>query len=447
MTARWLRHTGLPFGVVLLCLGLLVFGLVRLAGIEKTMRLSLEVNMLWVVGQAEIEVLRLDAMLARLGPADPDVAERFDLLASRLGLLNDGPQQRYLQEIGLAEALKAPVAAVLALDPGAAALTEARAAKLALALEDLREDLHRAANRSMIYEWQEISDRLATYRSAVLQVILSIGLGLATAAYLGWRLVRDQRAVLRAEELRLRSALLEQDLHQERLQGAYWRDFAAVISHQFRTPLAVIDSAAQRILRRQDTIPPDEQSARLETIRNTVTDLSRLVDVALLSGQIDNDLKAADCARHDLVAPLRRLMQDLGTRHPGRSLRLEAADETIYAWFDPGLTLHAVMNLLENALRHSAKEVVLRIFFDAGRIGCAVADQGPGISEEDLAHIFDRFRRGSRPTGDGCGIGLWTARRLAELQGGAISVTSTPGKGSVFTLWLAERAPETEAVA
>lgn len=441
MTPKRRLHTGLPFGIVLLSLGLLIFGLVRLTTIEKSMRLSLEVNMLWVVGQAEIELLRLDALLARLPPSDPAIAERFDLLASRLHLLEDGPQLRYLEDIGQAQAVAAPSAAVLAFDPNRAPLTEARAAELAQALETLREPLHRSATRAMMFEWEGVSERIETYRGAVTQVILSLALGLAVASYLGWRLVRDQRELLRAEELRLNAVRLEQDLREERAQGAYWRDFAAVVSHQFRTPLAVIDSAAQRIMRRQGTITPTEQSTRLETIRNTVSDLTRLVDAALLSGQIDNDQKVADCARHDLVAPLRLLLRDLGARHPGRSLRLEAQRDPLEAWFDPGLTLHVVMNLLENALRHSSEAVVLRIFEDGGRVACAVVDQGPGIAPGDLEQIFDRFRRGAHAGGDGSGLGLWTARRLAQLQGGAIEVESQLGQGSVFTLWLGARAP------
>ena len=444
MSPRWLRHIALPVAVVLLCLGLLVFGLVRLSAIEKTMRVSLASNMLWVMTQTEVEVLRLDATLARSLPGDPAISTRFDLLASRLDLIGEGPQARYLEDLGLAATLKAQADAVLAFDPRAAMLSAERIGALSDALFALRQSLHKAANRSMVAEWEELSLRLESYRGAVAQVISSLVLGLAVASFLGWRLVRDQRNLLRAEEVRLRSVRLEQELQQERTQGAYWRDFAAVVSHQFRTPLAVIDSAAQRILRRQGTMAREEQAQRLETIRGTVADLSRLVDAALLSGQIDNETRCADCARQDVVAPLRLLMRDLALRHPGRSLRIEAAVEPLRAWCDPGLVVHIVMNLLENALRHSSGAVVLRLFERGERVACAVVDLGPGIAAEEVSHIFERFRRGSSPGGDGSGIGLWTARRLAELQGGTLEVESWPGRGSVFTLWLSARAPVEE---
>ncbi|MFP1644950.1 sensor histidine kinase [Pontitalea aquivivens] len=441
MITRRLRQIGLPVAIVVACLGALAFGLMRLAEIERTMRIKQSANMLWVISQAEAETLRLDAALAR-NPADaPVIGTRFDLLASRLTLIAEGPQLRALDRIGLSGPLMDQRARVLALDPRAAPMTPERALRLAGALEQLRQVLRRAGNRTMVADWGELSRRLELYRGAVAQVIVSLVLGIGFAAYLGWRLVADQRALLRAEELRLRAIRLERDLDQERTQAAYWRDFAAVVSHQFRTPLAVIDSAAQRMLRGQPTPGDTGHRARLATIRRTVADLSRLVEAALIAGQIDNDLKQPRCARHDVVAPLRALIADLQARHPGRSLRLDAAAEPMLAWCDPGLMQHTVMNLLENALRHCAGPVVVRLFQRDDRIACAIVDTGPGIAPADLGRIFDRFRRGPASGVEGSGLGLWTARRLAELQGGTVEVESWPGRGSVFTLWLAAMAP------
>nr|WP_255697107.1 HAMP domain-containing sensor histidine kinase [Sinirhodobacter sp. WL0062] len=333
----------------------------------------------------------MDAALARNLTGAPAIGSRFDLLASRLDLLGEGPQARYLEDLGLADALTAQSAAVLAFDPHASVLTGERIGQLSDALTALRQSLHKAANRAMVAEWEELSLRLESYRGAVEQVILSLVLGLAVASFLGWRLVRDQRNLLRAEEVRLRSVRLEQELQQERAPGAYWRDFAAVVSHQLRTPLAVIDSSAQRILRRQGAITPDEQAQRLETIRSTVFDLSRLVDAALLSGQIDNEIRSADCARHDLVAPSRLLLRDLEVRHPDRALRIEAAEVPLRAWCDTGLVVHIVMNLLEDALRHSSGAVDLRLFKRGERVGCAVVDQGPGGRRRGTAAYFRAF--------------------------------------------------------
>lgn len=442
MTAQTLRRVGLPAAIVLLCLGLLAFGLIRLSAVEKTMRINQAANMLWVISQAEIEVLRLDAALARRDGAETGTfSTRFDLLESRLLLLIEGPQLRYLQRIGVDQPILEHRAQISALDPRGASLAPERANLLAGELDALRGVLHRAANLSMVTEWEDLSTRLESYRGAVLQVILSLTFGIAVASYLGWRLVADQRDLLRAETDRLRAVRLEQDLVQERVQGAYWRDFAAIVSHQFRTPLAIIDSGAQRILRGNKAPIAPPYRDKLETIRNTVADLSRLVEAALLAGQLENGIKQSHCARHDIVPPLRLLIADLRMRYPGREIAIETASEAIRAWCDHGLTSHAVMNLVENALRHSAGPVVLRLFETGDWVACAVVDAGPGIPPEDMARIFDRFSRGRGLDTSGSGLGLWIARKLAELQGGALVVESWPKVGSVFTLWLRAQAP------
>lgn len=437
-----MRRVGVPAAIVLSCLGLLAFGMIRLSAIEKTMRINEAANMLWVISQTEIEVLRLDATIARSdGGGSGDVSTRFDLLASRLLLLTEGPQLRYLERIGVDQPILEVSAKISAMDPQGTPLPTKVVNTLVGELDVLRSVLHRAANLSMVTEWEDMSARLKSYRGAVLQVILSLAFGIALAAILGWRLVADQRALLRVEEDRLRAVRLEQDLEKERIQGAYWRDFAAIVSHQFRTPLAIIDSGAQRIMRGKDTLLSPPHRERLETIRNTVADLSRLVEATLLAGQLENGIKKSQCAYADIAAPLQHLVSDLLARHQGREIALETTSARLRAWCDPGLTSHAVMNLLENALRHSAGPIVLRLFETGDRVACAVVDAGPGISPEEMTHIFDRFRRGSGKDATGSGLGLWTARKLAELQGGTLEVESWPRKGSVFTLWLRAQAP------
>lgn len=282
-----MRRVGVPAAIVLSCLGLLAFGMIRLSAIEKTMRINEAANMLWVISQTEIEVLRLDATIARSdGGGSGDVSTRFDLLASRLLLLTEGPQLRYLERIGVDQPILEVSAKISAMDPQGTPLPTKVVNTLVGELDVLRSVLHRAANLSMVTEWEDMSARLKSYRGAVLQVILSLAFGIALAAILGWRLVADQRALLRVEEDRLRAVRLEQDLEKERIQGAYWRDFVAIVSHQFRTPLAIIDSGAQRIMRGKDTLLSPPHRERLETIRNTVADLSRLVEATLLAGQL-----------------------------------------------------------------------------------------------------------------------------------------------------------------
>ena len=104
-----------------------------------------------------------------------------------------------------------------------------------------------------------------------------------------------------------------------------------------------------------------------------------------------------------------------------------------------------ILNIVTNAVRHTATgTVTLGVRYDPSRVALTVRDTGEGIAAGDLEHIFDRFYRveksRSRDHG-GVGLGLAIARMLTELQGGTISVESTIGVGSVFSVWLPAAEP------
>jgi two-component system sensor histidine kinase BaeS len=125
----------------------------------------------------------------------------------------------------------------------------------------------------------------------------------------------------------------------------------------------------------------------------------------------------------------------------GRDLAVQvAASDPVWAWGDADRTRHVLLNLASNAVRYTARgSVTLAGRYTGTMAGVSVADTGPGIAQEHIARIFDRFYRidqsRSRAFG-GAGLGLAIARLLAELQGGTIAVESAPGQGSTFTLWL-----------
>jgi signal transduction histidine kinase len=94
-----------------------------------------------------------------------------------------------------------------------------------------------------------------------------------------------------------------------------------------------------------------------------------------------------------------------------------------------------VANLLSNALRHAATEggqVRLSAIQQTGEVQVSVADNGPGITPQDLPHVFDRFWQGGGGRPEGSGLGLTIARELVRAHGGRIWVESEPGDGTVF---------------
>jgi two-component system sensor histidine kinase KdpD len=105
---------------------------------------------------------------------------------------------------------------------------------------------------------------------------------------------------------------------------------------------------------------------------------------------------------------------------------------------DPILVEQLLVNLLENAARHTppGTEVLVRAEGGPGGLVLEVADRGPGVAPGEEEKVFERFHRGGRATGQGAGLGLAIARAIAEVHGGTLRLTSQPGGGASFRLAL-----------
>ena len=131
--------------------------------------------------------------------------------------------------------------------------------------------------------------------------------------------------------------------------------------------------------------------------------------------------------------------------HHALTILVEQPDHP--AWFDPHILGRVLRHLLENAARYTPPKtrILLRSRRCADRLEFLVEDDGPGIDSHDLPQIFDKFYRGKRrnSAAKGSGMGLSITRALLTAHGGGIEVQSTPGKGSIFRLWvpLVEKSP------
>lgn len=231
---------------------------------------------------------------------------------------------------------------------------------------------------------------------------------------------------------------LERALDNERSAAEFYRGFASAVSHQFRTPLAIIDSSAQRLIRRGDKITAEEVAQRAVRIRANITRLSRFVEATLDAARLETgriEVKAEPCNFADLVLAACVRQKELT---PERKIVFAAASEReIFAMCDPTLCEHILSNLLSNAVRYSSPEspIELRLTQSQGRVQCAVADQGVGVPENEVPRLFERFFRASTAVDiAGTGIGLSLSRELAWLQEGDITVATSEGQGSTFTL-------------
>lgn len=438
---EWIRYLGLG-GLVLICLGLLGLAAWQLVQLERQMRIDATENMIWVFGQAQIEALNLALALSD-ETAPQQVQTRFDVLLSRLTLLEEGPQHRFLEDAGISETLAGWRSGLLALDPAQGADPVALRAFVTALVAALRGK----ASLVMSHEWQIQAARLDRlghlHRLALASILGAAVAGIGLAAIL----IDRERRLMRGRLDRLRAEKLAGDLERERETSENHRRFADLIAHQLRTPLAVIDSAMHRLTRRGgDPVPPELISEKAAVSREAVARLVKLTDTALMMSRLERDAVLPNLSAHDLRDLVASVIDDLVVtaqdRDPSR-IRRRAQAAPMVTLCDPALTGEILSNLLCNALLYSPPDcrVDVGVSQSPTHIVCRVEDRGRGMTPEEIVRAFDRFHRGSgHETLPGSGLGLTLARHLARMQGGEVRLMPRAGGGLTAALYLPREA-------
>jgi len=224
--------------------------------------------------------------------------------------------------------------------------------------------------------------------------------------------------------------------------------FTADASHELRTPLTLVRAHAQWGLAHQGQ--EAEVRDAMMSIEREVERTTKMVEELLLIARGENRQLALARVPFDLVPVVDEVKEITEAMAIDKSLvvRVELA-EPAWAIGDADRTRHILLNLATNAVRYTLQGVVsFRLRKEGSMVGVSVQDTGPGIAPEHLELVFDRFFRvdqsRSRELG-GTGLGLAIARLLAELQQGRVTVESTLGEGSVFTLWLPASTTQADA--
>ena len=200
------------------------------------------------------------------------------------------------------------------------------------------------------------------------------------------------------------------------------RDLVANVSHELRTPIGALQAVLENVV---DGVAAPEP-ATLRTMLRQVERLGRLVSQLLDLSRLESGALPLQRQRFALAPVLQDARQEALLHDPPVEVALSVEPPDLTAVADPERVHQVLANLLENALRYSPPGgcVDLRARPNGVGVVIEVADEGPGIADEDRARVFDRFYRvdaaRSRAAGEGAGLGLSIARWIVDLHGGEI---------------------------
>ena len=251
--------------------------------------------------------------------------------------------------------------------------------------------------------------------------------------------VLEARVQERTGELQQAQNALQIALRSEREMRLEQRQFFNMVNHEFRTPLMVADSAAAEL----QWFPPDDAHAlqeRAHQIRRACRRLMALADSCLVNDRLDDQ---AFHLRRERVA-LAQIVEEpaeLVRWSPRHRLHLDLAQAPESWECDATLTSMALSNLVSNAIKYArGGPIGIAARCNAqGALCLSVTDEGAGLPPGEIERLFERYERGSGPRmTSGHGLGLWVARRIAQLHGGEVQFSTPPGGvGACFTLILA----------
>jgi two-component system phosphate regulon sensor histidine kinase PhoR len=228
---------------------------------------------------------------------------------------------------------------------------------------------------------------------------------------------------------------------EQRLERAR-SEFVATASHELRTPLAAIFGAV-RTLRRSDVeFGPEQIETFLAMIDRESQRLIAIVEQILAAGELDAGEVRLTTVTCDVASLAEDVVEAARHRAPDHlSLVVRVPDGTPRAMCDEGKLRQVLVNLVDNAIKYSPDggEVAVEVGETNGRARILVRDEGIGIPRSEQERIFEKFYRLdpslARGVG-GSGLGLYISRELITRMGGRLSVDSTVGRGSVFTVEL-----------
>lgn len=238
--------------------------------------------------------------------------------------------------------------------------------------------------------------------------------------------------------------MLEEKLAHEIRLNEQHRNFISMASHEFRTPMTIIDGHAQRLLNAQEPASSAKILERARKIRTAVKRMSVILDNILKAAKfIDEE---ASLYLHMSEFDVRPILHEVCELHreisPNFTISENLGREALTLAGDRDLLFQAVNNIVANAVKYSRPGGAVRVDCckHNDKVSVSVADEGIGIPERDAALIFERYYRADNAKSvSGTGIGLFFVKIVVDLHDGEVTVESKEGAGSKFTITLPER--------
>jgi two-component system sensor histidine kinase MtrB len=216
--------------------------------------------------------------------------------------------------------------------------------------------------------------------------------------------------------------------------------YLAGIAHDLRNPLTALRISIDGIKADRPLPPENQLRQRLSVVQRQVTRLNRMIGDLLDASRIEAGHLSLQIAAHDLRLLIQEAVELFDGVSPVHDLRVDLPAQPVEVLCDELRMAQTLNNLLSNAIKYSPRggDVRVEVRAEDDRAILSVADNGVGIPDGDVPHIWEPFRRTGASTEaiPGVGLGLWVAKRIVEAQGGTIAVESSPGAGSTFSVVL-----------
>jgi signal transduction histidine kinase len=217
------------------------------------------------------------------------------------------------------------------------------------------------------------------------------------------------------------------------------RELVTNISHDLRTPLTTMQGYIETLMMKDQTLDDDTRRQYLETARKHSAHLGRMIQDLFELARLDSSRVTPEFEDFSLTELIQDVVQEFELQATGArvALSVEPPQQPVSVYADISLIQRVLENLVGNALKYTPQggRVSIAVQPSANGVGVSVADTGPGIADEDLPHIFERFFKADPEKQGGAGsmgLGLAIAKRILELHGSEIVVTSEELSGTRF---------------